>query len=83
MEWLRGDWYEFSLVEPHALPTDDGPAVWTCGGGVSRPTKCGNARPWHCAWTPWYLNSLTCSALGSYQRVDTPHAAAFLAPFLD
>jgi hypothetical protein len=30
-----------------------------------------------------YVNSLTCNALGSYQRVDTAHAAAFLAPFLD
>ena len=30
-----------------------------------------------------YVNSLTCNALGSYQRVDTAHARAFLAPFLD
>jgi hypothetical protein len=30
-----------------------------------------------------YVNSLTCNALGSYQRVDTAHSRAFLAQFLD
>jgi secreted trypsin-like serine protease len=29
-----------------------------------------------------YVNSLTCNATGSYQRVDTEHSRAFLAPFL-
>ena len=28
-----------------------------------------------------YVNSLTCNATGSYQRVDTPHARAFLSQF--
>ena len=30
-----------------------------------------------------YVNSLTCNALGSYQRVDTPYSRAFLDGFLD
>jgi hypothetical protein len=30
-----------------------------------------------------YVNSLTCNATGGYQRVDTPHARAFLSQFLD
>jgi hypothetical protein len=30
-----------------------------------------------------YVNSLTCNASGTYQRVDTEHSRAFLAPFLD
>jgi Trypsin len=29
-----------------------------------------------------YVNSLTCNATGSYQRVDTPYSRAFLDPFL-
>ena len=29
-----------------------------------------------------YVNSLTCNALGSYQRDDTPYSRAFLDPFL-
>jgi hypothetical protein len=29
-----------------------------------------------------YVNSLTCNALGSYQRDDTAHSRAFLNPFL-
>jgi hypothetical protein len=30
-----------------------------------------------------YVNSLTCNALGSYQRADTAHSRAFLAQFLN
>jgi hypothetical protein len=29
-----------------------------------------------------YVNSLTCNATGTYQRVDTAYSRAFLAPFL-
>ena len=29
-----------------------------------------------------YVNSLTCNATGSYQRVDTPYSRAFLDRFL-
>ena len=29
-----------------------------------------------------YVNSLTCNATGSYQRVDTPYARAFLDQFI-
>ncbi|HEX5468267.1 MAG TPA: trypsin-like serine protease [Gaiellaceae bacterium] len=30
-----------------------------------------------------YVNSLTCNATGSYQRVDTPYSRAFLDSFID
>ena len=30
-----------------------------------------------------YVNSLTCNALGSYQRVDTAYSRAFVDSFLD
>ena len=29
-----------------------------------------------------YVNSLTCNATGSYQRVDTPYSRAFLDTWL-
>jgi hypothetical protein len=30
-----------------------------------------------------YVNSLTCNATGSYQRVDTPYSRAFLDSWLN
>ena len=30
-----------------------------------------------------YVNSLTCNALGSYERVDTAYSRAFVDSFLD
>jgi hypothetical protein len=30
-----------------------------------------------------YVNSLTCNATGSYERVDTPYSRAFLQSWID
>jgi hypothetical protein len=50
----------------------------SCFGDSGGPAFLGQYVPGDAS----YVNSLTCNATGSYQRVDTPYARAFLEQFI-